>query len=215
MANYESSDSDAEHEETGGPNWYVFSCLFVLPTLLFFSLFFFPVISFSINYKYRFGGTGREKRRRQQKHGMERGGGGVGHIFCCLYSTFSTLFYFSSSHSSFFYDHLFLRYVQSIVQQQRRRGGMGRERRGCKATQDRTGRGGGVGADEHIFCCFFSTFSTLLYYYYSHSYSPTIMEGRSRAVRDVIRPTPVVTTTLDGTAGQVGDGWEEEVEGWG
>ena len=142
MANYyESSDSDAEHEETGGPNWYVFSCLFVLPTLLFFSLFFFPVISFSINYKYRFGGTGREKRRRQQKHGMERGGGGVGHIFCCLYSTFSTLFYFSSSHSSFFYDHLFLRYVQSIVQQQRRRGGMGRERRGCKATQDRT-RGG-------------------------------------------------------------------------
>ena len=75
MANYESSDSDAEHDETGGPDGYVFSYLFVLPTLLFFSLFFFPVISFSINYKNRFGETGREKRRRQQKHGMEKGRG--------------------------------------------------------------------------------------------------------------------------------------------
>ena len=47
---HESSDCDAGQEETGGPDGYVFSCLFVLPTLLFFSLFFFPVISFAAEY---------------------------------------------------------------------------------------------------------------------------------------------------------------------
>ena len=40
-------------------------------------------------------------------------------------------------------------------------------------------------------------------------------EGQSGAVWGAIGPTPAVTTTLDGTAGQVGGGREEEVEGWG
>ena len=41
---------EAEHERTVGTSGYVFSCLAVLPTLLFFSLFFFPVISFAAEY---------------------------------------------------------------------------------------------------------------------------------------------------------------------
>ena len=138
-------------------------------------------------------------------------GGGV--LLFVLYFLYSPLFLFFSL---FFFlrSSLFTLCTKySTAAETTGRDGTGATRVQSNTGQDRTR--GGVGADEHIFCCFFSTFSTLLYYYYSHSSSPTIMEGRSRAVRDVIRPTPAVTTTLDGTAGQVGGGWEEEVEGWG
>ena len=65
-------DSDAEDESKDEPNGYVFFCPFVLPTLLFFSLFFFPVLSFAAEYKDEMDGTGREQRGRQQKHGAGR-----------------------------------------------------------------------------------------------------------------------------------------------
>ena len=50
-----SFDSDVEDEGTDGPNGHVFFCLFVLPTLFLFSLFFFPVISFAAEYNNELG----------------------------------------------------------------------------------------------------------------------------------------------------------------
>ena len=105
----------------------------------------------------------------------------------------------------------------STVQQQTRRGRTGHD---VGAKQHRTGRGGGQRADRYAFC-FFCIFDSLLSLFILHTSSSFAIiyvrhqEGRSRAVRDVIGPTPAVTTTLDGTAGQVGGGREEKVERWG
>ena len=63
-----------------GPNGYVFTCLFVLPTLLFFSLFFFLLDSFATEYNNELGGIGRDQRRQQQKRGAGRGRNGC--VFC-------------------------------------------------------------------------------------------------------------------------------------
>ena len=48
-------DSDAENESRNEPHGYVFFCPFVLPTLLFFSLFFFPALSFAAEYNDEMG----------------------------------------------------------------------------------------------------------------------------------------------------------------
>ena len=127
------------------------------------------------------------------------------------YSVFFGLFTLSCSFSCrsllFFCYDLFLRDVQNIVQQQARSHGTGRDRRG----------NGPIGTHSVVFCILLSLLS-LFVLHTSSSFSIICVrhqEGRSRAVRDVIGPTPAVTTTLDGTAGQVGGGREEEVEGWG
>ena len=75
------ADSDAEDESRDEPNGYVFFCPFVLPTLLFFSLFFFPVLSFAAEYKDEIDGTGCGRRGRQQKYGAKRESNW--YIFCC------------------------------------------------------------------------------------------------------------------------------------
>ena len=83
--------------------------------------------------------------------------------------------------------------------------------------QDEGGGNGPTGTHSVVFCIFVSLLS-LFILHTSSSFSIIYVrhqEGRSRAVRDVIGPTPAATTTLDGTAGQVGGGREEEVEGWG
>ena len=69
--------SEAEHERTVGTSGYVFSCLAVLPTLLFFSLFFFLVVLFAAECSNELGGTGRNQPGRRQKRGAGRGLQGV------------------------------------------------------------------------------------------------------------------------------------------
>ena len=66
--------SEAEHERTVGTSGYVFSCLAVLPTLLFFSLFFFLVVLFAAECSNELGGNGRDQPGRRQKRGAGRGG---------------------------------------------------------------------------------------------------------------------------------------------
>ena len=74
-----------------------------------------------------------------------------------------------------------------------------------------------TGTHSVVFCILLSLLS-LFVLHASSSFSIIYVrhqEGWGRAVQDVIEPTPAVTTMLDGTAGQVGGGREEEVEGWG
>ena len=80
-------DSNAgRHEQTGGPDGYVF--LFVIPTLLCFSLFSFRLSIFLWStYSNGRGGMGRDQRRRRQKR---RIGGATG-AYYIVFSLFSSL----------------------------------------------------------------------------------------------------------------------------
>ena len=122
-------DSDAEDESRDKPNGYVFLCPFVLPTLLFFLLFFFPVLSFAAEYHDVTGGTGSEQHGRQQKHGAGRESNGC--VFCCYYFLSLSTLSCSSSYLTllFFCRDLFLRDVQNIVKQQARSHETGRDQR--------------------------------------------------------------------------------------
>ena len=109
-------DTDAEDESRGrdGPNGYVFFFPFVLPTLLFFSLFFFLVVLFAAECSNELGGTGRNQPGRRQKRGAGRGLQGVRillffSLVCLLSSVLLPSLLF------FFYNDLFLRGVQNIV----------------------------------------------------------------------------------------------------
>jgi len=104
--------SDAEDERAVLTGTYSLVFLFsLLPTLFFFSLLFFPVISFAAEYNDELGG-------RQQKHGAGQESNGCVFCCCCCFLSLSTLS-FSSSYLTllFFYHDFFLRDVQNIVQQ--------------------------------------------------------------------------------------------------
>ena len=81
-------DSDAEDESRDKPNGYVFLCPFVLPTLLFFLLFFFPVISFAAEYNDEL--TARDRCGRRQKRAAERGGKNAYSVVSSLVSLLSS-----------------------------------------------------------------------------------------------------------------------------
>ena len=112
-------DSDAEDKRTDGPDGYVYSCLFVLPTLLFFSLVFFLVISFAAKSTVMsWAGQGGTNPGGGRNVGPDGGGGQKMRIllfFFSLYPLFYVLFFLPYSLMFFFYNDLFLRDVYNIV----------------------------------------------------------------------------------------------------
>ena len=141
-------DSDAEDESRDKRNGYVFFCPFVLPILLFFSLFFFPALSFAPPPFLCSGGIGPTRASTATRRTRGQTGPTGTYSFVFLFFLLS-----SSSHSSSFRLSLLPRSTTMSwggtgrdQREWQQKHGAGRERNGC------------------VFCFFWFVYSLLFFF---------------------------------------------------